>query len=385
MVISINDSDVSEIAFSDEQVMLLEMSTRFARDKSSFSAVRQRLAGDAALDEEIWQEIVSMGWAGLLIPEALGGSALDIDALVPIVESSGRHLLASPLISSSLATQLLLDCATEAQQLDWLPRMAEGVIGTPALYEPGGAWTLDDPIATAERSDDQFILQGTKIMVTDADVASLFIVSAQLDGAPALFVVDAGALSDNALHKTTVYDQTQHCYKLVLDGVRIPASCLMNAGSAPRALNTVQRSGELLFSAEMCGGLAGALELILDYIKTRQAFGKAIGQFQSLKHSTVDILLSLESARSLTYRAATVMSESSTSEDVEIATRMAKAHVSDAFVHAGDRAIQFHGGIGFTYECNAQLFLRRAMWSQAMYGDARYHRQKLAPLLLGDS
>lgn len=370
-----------EIDFSEEQAMLLDLSRRFAAERSDFADVRKRMAAETDLDSALWQEMVEMGWTGLLVPEEFGGSGLGLDALVPIVESTGRHLLASPLVSTALATRVLICAGSMAQQATWLPRIAEGAVATVAVYEPGGAWDLTTPGLDAKRDGDKIRLTGTKVQVADAGVADLILVSAELDGQPIVVAVD-GAAAAPSRHLQKIYDETRRCYKISFDGLAVPADAVLSGGDAVAALRQLERTGELLLGAEMTGGLAGTLELILDYIKTREAFGRPIGQFQSIKHPTAEILLSLEAARTLLYYASTQIALDPTGQETELATRMLKAHVSEAFAHAGDRAIQFHGGIGFTHECNAQLFLRRALWSQAMFGDARYHRRKLAPLLL---
>lgn len=370
-----------EIAFSEELAMLLDLSRRFASEKSDFSDVRERMAAEADLDQDLWQDMVSMGWTGLLVPEAFGGSGLGLDALVPIVESTGRHLLASPLISTALATQALLSAGSSAQQATWLPKIAEGAVATVAIYEPGGAWGLTAPGLKAEQSGDDITLTGTKVQVGDAGVADLILVSAELDGEPVILALERAILAPH-LQRQKIHDETRRCFKICFDSLSVPSDAVLSGADAKSALTQLERAGELLLGAEMTGGLAETLELILDYIKTREAFGRPIGQFQSIKHPTAEILLSLEAARTLLYYASTQLAIEPDGQEAEIATRMLKAHVSEAFAHAGDRAIQFHGGIGFTHECNAQLFLRRALWSQAMFGDARYHRRKLAPLLL---
>ena len=135
-----------------------------------------------------------------------------------------------------------------------------------------------------------------------------------------------------------------------------------------------------MLCAEISGGLVGVLHLIVEYLNTRKAFDRYIGSYQALKHPAVDILLGLEGARSHLYHAATALADDD--QDAETALRIAKAHGSEAFAFAGDRAVQFHGGFGFTYECDAQLYLRRALWCQYQFGDEKYHRQLLAPLLL---
>jgi alkylation response protein AidB-like acyl-CoA dehydrogenase len=121
---------------------------------------------------------------------------------------------------------------------------------------------------------------------------------------------------------------------------------------------------------------------VVEYLKTRKQFGKLIGSYQALKHPTVDILVGLDAARSLIYHAATVTGDAPLDADAEIACRMAKAQATDALTFAGDRAVQFHGGMGFTYECDAQLYIRRAQWAQQQFGDAYHHRKRLASLLL---
>jgi alkylation response protein AidB-like acyl-CoA dehydrogenase len=121
----------------------------------------------------------------------------------------------------------------------------------------------------------------------------------------------------------------------------------------------------------------------VDYLKTRKQFGKLIGSYQALKHPTVDILVSMDSARSFIYHAAALVGDDTLSTDAQIACRMAKAQACQTLCYAGDRAVQFHGGMGFTYDCDAQLYIRRAQWSQQQYGDAQHHRKRLATLLLG--
>jgi alkylation response protein AidB-like acyl-CoA dehydrogenase len=125
-----------------------------------------------------------------------------------------------------------------------------------------------------------------------------------------------------------------------------------------------------------------ALDTLVGYLTTRKQFGRLIGSYQALKHPTVDILLQMDSARTLIYHAATLINDASLNKDTEIACRMAKAQATDALLFAGDRSVQFHGGMGFTYDCDAMLYIRRAQWAQHQYGDAQHHRKLLAPLLL---
>ena len=124
------------------------------------------------------------------------------------------------------------------------------------------------------------------------------------------------------------------------------------------------------------------LDVVVDYLNTRTTFGRKIGSYQSLKHTCADILVSMERSRSHVYHCATLVTEGVQPQALEVALRMAKVESGDGFVFAGDRAVQFHGGFGFTWDCDAQLFLRRALWLQHSFGDAAHHRRRLADLLL---
>jgi alkylation response protein AidB-like acyl-CoA dehydrogenase len=138
----------------------------------------------------------------------------------------------------------------------------------------------------------------------------------------------------------------------------------------------------LLASAEAAGGIAGVLDVVVDYLNTRTTFGRKIGSYQGLKHPAADMLVGLERARSHVAHAATLLADGAHADaDAGIALRMAKAEACDSLVFAGDRAVQFHGGFGFTYDCDAQLYLRRALWLQPWFGDAAHQRQQLADAL----
>jgi acyl-CoA dehydrogenase len=153
-----------------------------------------------------------------------------------------------------------------------------------------------------------------------------------------------------------------------------------------QALKDVRLIGALLIAAEATGTSAATLDCIVSYLTSRIQFGRLIGSYQSLKHPTVEILLQMDSARSLIYHAATLfdkgLDEGPVAADTEIACRMAKAQATETLLFAGDRAVQFHGGMGFTYDCDAMLYIRRAQWAQHQYGDAQHHRLHLARLLL---
>ena len=374
------NSKLALISFSDEQVMLLDTAMNFCREKSGLDKVRGLLESDTGFDEKVWQEIVALGWSGVAIPESYGGSELGLSALVPVIETMGRHLLTTPLMSASLASQVILQGGNDTQKARWLPGFCEGLVGSLALTEDSGSWDLEDLQCTATLNGDTLQLSGTKTFVFDAAVADLLIVSLTYEGQTALVVVEKSALDGKALQRETILDETKRSYRLNLDGVLVPLDNLLPIDDTCSTLAHINMVANLLLAAELSGGIAAVLNVIIEYLNTRKQFDRLIGSYQSLKHPTVDILLGLEASRSLVYHAATVWD----TPDRESAVRMAKAQACEAAVFAGDRAVQFHGGFGFTYECDAQLFLRRALCNQFLYGDAAHHRKHLAPLLLGN-
>ncbi|MFP6726313.1 MAG: acyl-CoA dehydrogenase family protein, partial [Alphaproteobacteria bacterium] len=179
-----------------------------------------------------------------------------------------------------------------------------------------------------------------------------------------------------ALRREIVIDESRRSYSVDLQGVSVPAANYLPAVFLPH----LHLAACLLYAAEMCGGTVGVINLTLEYLTTRRQFDQFIGAYQALKHPMVDALTGLEQARSHLYHAATVFDM--VEGRGEIAVRMAKAQAADAFAFASDRAIQFHGAFGFTYDCDAHLYRRRALWCEQQHGDGAHHRKHLAGLLL---
>ena len=367
------------LSFSEEQAMLLDVARQFCRDKSPIDRVRAQLETETGFDQALWDEMVALGWAGIALPESCGGSGMGIATLVPVVESMGRAMLGTPLISSALAGQLLLRAGSSEQRERLLPAIASGAPATVALLE-NGDWGIDT--VTVQLGDDG-VLQGAKKYVPDASVSDLFFVSAQRGEESVLVAVRAEQLSAHALQANTLIDQTKRSANVDFTGVQVDANNIIAGPQVGAALRDIRLLGALLVAAEATGSAAACLDTIVEYLKTRKQFGKLIGSYQALKHPTVDILTQTDSARSFIYHAATLVSDEPLDRDAEVACRMAKAHACQTLLYAGDRAVQFHGGMGFTYECDAQLYIRRAQWSQQQYGDAQHHRKRLAALLLG--
>jgi acyl-CoA dehydrogenase len=366
------------LSFSEEQAMLLDVAREFCRNKSPIATVRAQLETDPGFDRALWDEMVALGWAGIALPESCGGSGMGVSTLVPVVESMGRAMLGTPLISSALAGQLLLRAGNTEQVDRLLPAIASGTMASVALLE-GSDWG-DETVSLA--MDEERVLQGTKRYVPDAAVASLFVVPVTCRGEVVLVIVPAEQLPVGAIRPNTLIDQTKRSANVDFCGVCVDENNVITGPGVAVALRDIHLLGALLVAAEATGSASACLDTIVEYLKTRKQFGKLIGSYQALKHPTVDILTATDSSRSFIYHAATLVGDDALDRDAEVACRMAKAHAVQTLLYAGDRAVQFHGGMGFTYECDAQLYIRRAQWSQQQFGDAQHHRKRLATLLL---
>jgi len=369
-----------KISFSDEQEQLLEIATNFCREKSTIAHVRDQMTEQTGYDPALWREMAELGWLGVALPEKFGGSDLSLGEVVTIMEPMGRYLFATPFLSTTLAAQALLTGGTDAQKEAWLPKIAEGAIASLALSELHGDWDLTNLTATATQDGDNLVLAGTKTFVSYASDAEVIAVSVSNNGTPAVVLVERDDLPSGAMVREENIDETQRTYRLTLDGITVPAVNLFDASKTTACFEHIHLVANLLHGAELCGGAAGVLDYTLEYLTTRKQFDRLIGSYQSLKHTMADILLDLEASRSHLYFAAGCFGKDQ--REGEIAVRMTKAQASETLAFAADRAIQFHGGFGFTYECDAQLYRRRAFWGASCHGDAAYHRKRLGDLML---
>ena len=363
------------LKFSDEQSMLMDVARGFLNDKAPTDKIREFLESDQGYEPQVWSEIVDLGWTGIALPEMVGGAGLGISAVIPVAEAMGHALLGTPLIDTTLAGQLLLR-AGGAEQEPLLQDIAGGRIATVAFLD-GGDWGGAN---LGLEMTKEGVLSGSKTFVGCGHEASLILVVGQCNNAPAIAVVDAADLKADAISVNTLIDLTKRTAQIDFTGVS--AKAMLTGERVVAAIRDYRLLGALLTAAEAAGSAARCLEVIVDYLKTRKQFGKLIGSYQALKHPTVDIYCGVEDARSFCYHAASLLGADSLSHDAEVACRMAKVSAGQTMSYAGDRAVQFHGGIGFTWDCDSTLFIRRGQWTHQVFGDAIHHRKRLASLLL---
>ena len=373
-----------DFAFSEEQEMLRTSTRSFLAKAVPSSFVRKQMETDHAYDADLWKKMVEQGWTSLGIPEEYGGVGTFLD-LVVVLEETGRVLLPGPLFETmGLAVPVLLEAGTAAQKTEVLGAIAAGSArATVAMTEPSGRWDAEGITLTASRSGQGWKLDGTKLFVPGAGVADYIVVPARTRGEGetgiTLFLVrrDAAGLSTRAL-KTI--DMTNKWYEVKLEGVQIPDADVM--GEVDNGWTPLRRAlewGTAALCAEMVGGAQAVLETSVEYAKTRQQFGKPIGIYQAVSHKLSNMLLEVESAKSVTYYAAWAVDADA--PDRALACSIAKAYTSDAYRHATADGIQVHGGIGFTWEHDMHLFFKRAKASEVTLGDPTFHRELVAQAL----
>jgi alkylation response protein AidB-like acyl-CoA dehydrogenase len=367
---------------SEEQAMLKDMAANWARHRAPVSAFRKAAEGHNGLrhDPELYAEMVEMGWAGIVVPEAHGGADFGHFSLGLILEELGRTLVSSPLLGSALVGVAALRLGgSEEKQARWLSAIASGeaIVGL-AVDESG----RHDPgnIAFAARSDGNgWVLEGVKAPVLDGIAANLFIVAARVaDGSGiTLFLVDADAegLSRTPLRRVDCRDAASLLFAEVhVDGDAVLGE--IDRGGA--LLERILDRGRAGLAAEMLGSATQAFETTLDYLKTRVQFGQLIGSFQALQHRAVKMLGELELTRSAVEAALAAIDEDQ--EDVPALASLAKALAGDTLRLVAGEMVQLHGGIGMTEEHDAGLYLKRAAAADATWGNSAFHRERYGRL-----
>jgi alkylation response protein AidB-like acyl-CoA dehydrogenase len=372
--------------FNDEQELLRSTARKFFENECPSAKVRALMDGDEGVSPELWAALAEQGWLGLTCPEAYGGMELGLVDLTVLMEEMGRAVLPGPYLSTVvLGGGVLLESGSEAQKKAWLPRLASGEARVAlAWMEPAAALGPEGVALEARQQGRRWALSGTKLFVQDAHVADAIVIAARTGTGAAgegvtLFVVprDAEGLAVKLL---PTMDQTRKLCEVTLRGVGVDGDAVL--GEVGRGWPTVARVLEratVALCAEMCGGAQKVLEMTVEYAKIRHAFGRPIGSYQGVKHRCADMLVDVENSKSLTYYAAWAMDEGA--PDAALAVSMAKAYVSDAYRRVAGAAVQLHGGIGFTWEHDLHLYFKRAKGSEFAFGDATYHRERVAQLV----
>jgi len=369
-----------EFDLSKPQQLLRDSARDFFTQECPVERVRHLMAAGSAFDADLWRGIAEQGWIGLHLPESVGGLGLGLVELAVIAEEMGRACLPGPFLASLWAATLLNELGGP-HSTRHLELITSGELrATVALLEPDGSWDLADLQLHVAAHDRGYCLDGRKLWVLDAADTGLIVCVGSHQGELIILAVPTGA-AGVTLTATPALDATRKLYRVDFAGTLVSAADVLARGErAHKVLESALRVGALVICAEQVGIAQKVLEMTVDYARTRQQFGRPIGAFQAVQHQCADILLATESARSAAYFAAWALSAGAPAAARAVA--IAKAYCSDAATAVCQRGVQVHGGIGFTWEHDLHLYLKRAKANEALFGDATLHRAELARLLL---
>jgi len=356
-----------QFGLSESQQILKHTAQKFFAGECPIAEVRRLMETPTAYDAELWAKLAGQGFTGIIFPEQYGGMGLGKVELILLMEEAGFALLPGPFFSTVVLAGAVIDAvAAPEHKKKYLSRIASGEArSTLAMLESSASWNRADLKLSAAGGK----LTGTKLFVTDAAVAD-FIVVAASNG---IFVVDAKA-PGLRISPMNGIDLTRKIYSV--DFSSTPGERLGTTDGLDGAFALAATA----LSAEMVGGMQRTLDITVAYAKTRKQFGKPIGIYQAVQHQCADMYLETESSRSATYYAAWTLEENA--PDAAVAVSIAKMYSSDAARTVGNRGIQVHGGMGFTWENDLHLYYRRAKASETMLGDASFHRERIARLVI---
>ncbi len=343
--------------------------------------VRRLMEEERGYEPELWKKIAELGWLGLVIPEAYGGSALGYVDLVLVLEEMGRVVLPSPFIWTVMVAEAINRAGSEAQKKALLPKIAAGeLIATIAWMEPSGLWGADGITAAARQNGSDFVIDGAKLFVNDGHIADCMLVAARTGGRSAdgvtLFAIESSRAGVSVTPLTTM-DQTRKLSEVKFAGVKATSADVVGeVGNGWKTLAAIIDRGKVMLAAEMMGGAQKVLDMTVEYAKVRTQFGRPIGSFQAVQHKCANMMIDVESAKSAVYYAAWAVSNEVA--EAPLAAALAKAAASDAFRRVSADGIQVHGGIGFTWEHDMHLYFKRAKSSEFTFGDATYNRELVA-------
>ena len=379
-------------ALSEEQEQLRLQAREILSRECPISRVRKLMQSDSAFDADLRRVFAQAGWLGILVPEELGGAGLSLLDAVVLLGEMGRAVVPGPFLASSVvATLALRRAASRAQQRSWLPRIATGdAVATLALLEgPEPRFDGAGVRARARTSANGYRLDGTKLFVDGADCADLLLAAFRVAAAPrntpaasprgfdgvALSAIErpAPGLEVEALVSV---DETRRTCEVRFSNVGIGRQARLPRSSS--ALASVLDAGAIAIAADCLGGAERALELAVEYVRAREQFGRPVGSFQAVQHLAAEAVAAIEPARALLWYAGWAFDHRP--REAPLAAAMAKAACAELFRAVSRTAIEMFGGIGFTFENDMHLYFKRSLANAAAFGDASFHRERVAQL-----
>lgn len=353
------------VAFTDEQEELRRYARRWLDERADMEAVRRIMETPEGFDSDHWKELAELGWLGIAIPERYGGAGYGFSELAVLAEEMGRSLFPSPFLATVVVGAALIEMlGDESQRSEILGGIARGSARLAVAAAPFARVDV-----AAQPDGEAWRLTGTADFVLDGHTADMLVVEAVAEGNRRLFLVPAG---DVIAQPLSVMDLTRPQAQIRLEG----ASATSLGSDPAEAISQAALRAVAALAMEQVGGAQACLDMSVEYAKSRHQFGRPIGSFQAIKHMCADMLVAVESSRSVAYHLAGVIDTDP--EEAAVSASLAKSFCSETYFRAAADTIQIHGGIGFTWEHHAHLYLKRAKSSGLLFGDPASHRRTLA-------
>ncbi len=369
-----------DLELSEDQRQLAESVRDFLEAECSVALVRQ-VVEDSKGSEELWEKMVELDWPALAVAESEGGLGLGFVELAVVSEELGRAIAPGPFFSTAaqFASALRLAGSSDQRRTFLGPVVREGMVGTLAVAEASGSFDTRAIEAVADADGPDFVLRGTKHFVTDGARADELVVAARLPGTSGddgicLFVVPRESVRSAPIRNI---DASRQYATVELDGAQVgPDRVLGSPGDCARILRAILEEAAAALSAELVGTCQAMFDIVHAYVGQREQFGVKIGSFQAIKHKLADMYVALESARATAYFAALCIAEED--ERRSLAVSMAKSSAGDCQKLLAQHAIQTLGGIGYTWEHDMHLYVKRAKASAALFGTTADHTERVA-------
>jgi len=373
-----------DFGLSEEQEMLQRSAREFLTQECPLTFVRALYTEPDGFSRELHRKMAEQGWTGLLVPEAYGGLGLSMLDMALLLEEMGRAAVPGPFMFSSVLFALaLMQGGSSAQKQTWLSRIASGeAVGTLALLEETDRIDAAGITLKAKKTRDGYLLSGTKMFVPFAAVADVLLAAVRTSGRGeegiSLLLLER-ATPGLTFTPLDIFDQTRRVYEVTLHNVAITKSALVGSeGSGWKILSRLLDAAAVALAADSLGGSQKSLEMAVDYTKVRTQFNRPIASFQALKHLAAEMASEIEPARALVWYAAYAFD--ALPRDASRAASLAKARLAEVYSRTTNRAVQMHGGIGFTWEHDLHFWFKRAKWNEFAFGDAAFHRERIAQL-----
>ncbi len=371
-----------DFGLSDDQEALQRSAREFLAAECPPALVRDAATSDDGVPRDLYRKMAELGWMSLLVPEKQGGLGLGTLELALVCEELGRVAAPGPFLTTQLVIAALLQAGTAAQRATWLPKLMAGdAHATLAYLEESDRHDAAGVQLKAVKSRAGWTLGGTKLFVPEAQGADLLLVAARTKAGAAgvsLFLVEPAAKGVRVKAQQGV-DVTRKLGELVLKNVVVGKDALV--GTEHQGWPVLARLIDLAavgIAADSLGGAQRTLEMAVEYAKVREQFGRKIGSFQAVKHIAAEMVADVEPQRSLVWYAAYAYDHRP--KDAARAAAMAKASLGDVYSRTARRSVEIHGGIGFTWEFDLQLWYKRAHANEIAYGDPSFHRERVAEL-----